>query len=65
MSLRIIHSRTGLQIGSVYLVPGKGWFCNPLTAARKPSRKPHPTADDAIPRWMKKMGIHIEYPAWE
>lgn len=62
MSLKIVHTKTGITIGSVHLVTGKGWMCIPFTAARKPSRIGHQSADDAIPRWMKKMGIHIEYP---
>ena len=62
MSLKIIHTKSGIQIGTVRLVDDKGWYCFPWTSAHKPSRVPHYTADEAIPSWMKKMGIHIEYP---
>ena len=62
MSLKVVHTKTGFQIGTVYVAAGKGWHFFPSVSGRKANRVFRYSADEAIPTWAKKMGVCIQYP---
>ena len=62
MSLKVVIKGANIPIGVVRHIEGKGWYFSTPIPGRRGSRDGHDSADAAIPAWVKKLGVYIQYP---